>query len=292
MGHGRPQRVEVKGRFALRAVTAVAVLWAAAPTLAHAQASAGQAPPIAKLSGLVVDRMTMVPVIGARVYLVGSAGLAPLSVAQSDSLGGFALPPAPSGAYELRVERIGYQQIAEGVILAAGDDQDVTIYLVPDAIDLEPVVVMVSRTEAYYMRGFEERRAMGSGTFITRDQIERRHSTQTSEMLHSMAGVRVAYGRQGEVSLFVRGTCRPQVYIDGIATQQGTSIDMAVLPDHIEGVEIYSSASIPPQYASMSACAAILVWTRPAVRGEGKKASVWKLLFAGATLLTMLIIAR
>lgn len=101
------------------------------------------------------------------------------------------------------------------------------------------------------------------------------------------------YGRQGEASLFVRGTCRPQVYIDGSAIHQNVSIDMAVLPDDIEGIEVYSNATIPAQYAAMGACAAILVWTRPAVRGEAKKkTSVWKLIIAGGVLLTVLILGR
>ena len=65
---------------------------------------------------------------------------------------------------------------------------------------------------------------------------------------------------------------------------------MAVLPDDIEGMEVYSSASIPPQYTATGVCAVILVWTRPAVRGEGRKVSVWKLLATGAVFLTVLLL--
>jgi hypothetical protein len=80
------------------------------------------------------------------------------------------------------------------------------------------------------------------------------------------------------------------VYIDGVAIHQSVSIDMAVLPDDIEGMEVYSNASMPAQYASLGACAAILVWTRPAVRGEAKKAPIWKFILTGGVFLTVMIL--
>ena len=132
----------------------------------------------------------------------------------------------------------------------------------------------------------------GSGAFITRSQIERRRASKTSEILHSLGGVRVQYSTRGEAALFVRGQCRPQVFVDGVAIHSNVSIDMAVLPDDIQGLEVYSSASIPAQYTSTGVCAVILVWTRPAVRGEGegRRVSVWKLVATGAVFLTILLL--
>ena len=258
----------------------------------QAQASPAGAPATARLSGTVLDRQTLSPVPAARISLVHPTSQAQVAAAESDSAGAFELPPAPYGAYEFRVERIGYKQLVDSVTLPVAEGEDLTVQLVPEAVDLEPVVVRVSRTAAYYMRDFESRRASGSGTFITHDQIERRRARTTSELLQSLGGVRVVHGTRGDASLFVRGTCRPLVYVDGVSIHQGVSIDLAVVPDDIEGMEIHSMATIPPQYASFSSCAAILVWTHPAVRGESKKVPRWKVLVAGSIGLAVWLLLR
>ncbi|HKJ02613.1 MAG TPA: carboxypeptidase regulatory-like domain-containing protein [Longimicrobiales bacterium] len=274
------------------ATAVAALLCASDPHAARGQVVQGGGAPTSRLTGSVLDRQTEAPVPGARVHLVDATSRAEVVVAESDDAGAFDFPPVAAGAYGLRVERIGYQVVTDSVTLDEGDDEILTVYLVPEAIDLEPLVVRVPRTVAYYMRAFENRRATGNGTFITRSQIERRRASLTSEMLHSLGGVRVQYGRGGEAALFVRGTCRPQLFLDGVALHQSVSIDMAVLPDDLEGVEVYSNATIPAQYASAGACAAILLWTRPAVRGEGRKVPVWKMLVAGGVLLTLLILGH
>ncbi|MDP2959271.1 MAG: carboxypeptidase regulatory-like domain-containing protein [Longimicrobiales bacterium] len=278
---GRPEGRRDAGRYLVVVATVCALFCGGGRRAVGAQASPTGAPPTARLSGRVVDRQNLSPVSVARILLLHPTSEAQVAAAVSDSAGAFELPPVPFGTYAFHVERIGYKPVADSVTLSAGKDEDLTVQLVPEAVDLEPLVVRVSRTTAYYMRDFEARRATGSGTFITRDQIERRRSNSTSQLLQSLGGVRVAYGTRGEASLFVRGTCRPHVYIDGAAIHPGVSIDMAVLPEDIEGMEIYSTAGVPSQWSSGGTCAAILVWTRPAVRGEGKKVPRWKLITAG-----------
>jgi hypothetical protein len=258
----------------------------------RAQAAPAGARATARLSGTVVDRQTLSPVSSARIILVHPTSQAQVSATESDSAGAFALSPAPHGVYLFRVERIGYKQVVDTVTLSEREGEDLTVQLVPEALDLEPLVVRVARTTAYYMRDFEVRRASGSGMFITRDQIERRRARSTSELLQSLGGVRVVRGTRGEASLFVRGTCRPNVYIDGVAIHQAVSIDMATVSDDIEGIEIHSMASIPLQYASFSSCAAILVWTRPAVRVETRKVPRWKVLLAGSIGLAIWLLLR
>ena len=282
MRPGRPEERHDGGLCLVVVATIGALLFGGGPGAVQAQAAPAGAPATARLSGTVVDRQTLSPVAAARIFLVHPTSRAQVAAAESDSAGAFELPPAPYGTYAFRVERIGYKPAVDSVTLPADEGEDLAVQLVPEAVDLEPLVVRVARTTAYYMRDFEGRRATGSGLFITRDQIERRRARSTSELLQSLGGVRVVYGTRGESSLFVRGTCRPLVYIDGVSIHPGVSIDMAVLPDDIEGMEIHSMATIPPQYASFSSCAAILVWTHPAVRGESRKVPRWKVLMAGS----------
>jgi hypothetical protein len=290
MGRSWLDRVRDLRRLPVVTVAVCAVLCVAGP--APGQVLPPPSQPTSRLVGTVLDRQNGEPITAARVVLLarGSSELA--AAGASDATGDFVLSPVAPGTYAVRVELLGYTTVHDSVTLADGEDEVLTIYMASEAIDLEPLVVRVPRTTAYYLRDFESRRANGSGTFITRSQIERRRAAQTSELLQSLAGVRVMYGRQGEASLFVRGTCRPQVFVDGAAIHQSVSIDMAVLPQDIEGVEVYSNAAIPAQYATQGACAAILVWTRPAVRGDAKKVAWWKLALTGGVLLTLLILGR
>ncbi len=291
----RRSRLEwVRGgrRLTVPVVVAGVAICLSGPFAASAQVAPGSTQPTSRVMGTVLDLQTGEPVSAARVVLLDPATSAPLAATVSDSKGEFVLSPTAPGTYGLRVEVLGYRTVRDSVTLGEGEDEVLAIHLASEAIDLEPLVVRVPRTVAYYMRDFEKRRATGSGTFITREQIERRRMSRTSELLRSLGGVRVQYGRQGEASLSVRGTCRPQVFVDGVALHSSVSIDMAVTPEDIEGIEVYSNAAIPAQYASGSACAAILVWTRPPVRGEGRKVAWWKLVLSGGVLLTLLIVGH
>jgi hypothetical protein len=99
-------------------------------------------------------------------------------------------------------------------------------------------------------------------------------------------------GRQGEASLFMRGTCRPQIFVDGALLHANASIDSATRPEDIAAIEVYSDAGVPIQYAIGSPCGVILVWTHPAVRVEGHKTARWKWIFAGSLAAVLLLLAR
>lgn len=293
MRNGGPLWVGRLSGLAVVATAAALFCLAWQPSLEGQVSPAGEAPS-SRLSGTVLDRQSEGPVSGARLYVLDPSSGAQVAEAESDADGSFEFPPISDGTYGLRIERIGYRPVSDSVTVVAGDAGILEVYLVPQAIDMQPLVVQVPRTVAYYMRDFESRRtAGGGGTFITRSQIERRRARQTSEILQALGGVRVQYSTRGEAALFVRGACRPQVYVDGAAIHESVSIDMAVLPDDIEGMEVYSSATIPAHYATTGMCAAILVWTRPAVRGEARrKVSVWKVLLTGGVFLAVFLLGH
>lgn len=242
--------------------------------------------------GTVLDIQTQAAVATAMVLLLDSASLRQVAAAETDSLGAFAMPTVPRGPYVLRVQRIGYKTVEDSLRLDTPEDAEIAVFMVPEAVDLEPMVVTTARTTAYYMRDFQRRRTTGSGTFITRDQIERSNSNSTSEMLQRLGRVRVVRTTRGEAALYMRGTCRPQVFVDGALLHNSVSIDSVTLPEDIEGVEVYSDAAIPIQYAIRSPCGVILVWTHPAVKAEGQKAARWKWIFAGSLAAVLLLINR
>lgn len=262
------------------------------PRLAAGQERPDSSASLLRPVGSVFDLQAGVPVSVARVLLLDSASLARIAAAETDSTGAFVLPPVPRGSYVLRVERIGYKPLQDSLTLQTPEDAEITVFMVPEAVDLAPVVVTAARTAAYYLRDFERRRTTGSGTFLTRTDIQRANSNSTSEMLQRLGRVRVVRGTRGEANLFMRGTCRPQVYVDGALLHNAISIDSATLPEDIAAVEIYSDAGIPIQYAIKSPCGVILVWTHPAVRTEGEKVARWKWIFAGSLAAVLLLLAR
>ncbi len=283
-------------RDGLRAVLILAMALALLAAGAHAPAGAQERPasgvPLVRPSGTVLDRQTQAPVAIARVVLFDRSSPAPVAAAETDSTGTFVLPMVAPGVYVLRVERIGYKTAEDSVTMNAPEDAELAVFMVAEAIDLEPVVVTASRTAAFYLRDFQRRRTTGSGTFLTRPEIERSNSNSTSELLQRLGRVRVIRGRQGEASLFMRGTCRPQIFVDGALLQANTSIDTATRPEDIAAIEVYSDAGVPIQYAIGSPCGVILLWTHPAVRVEGSKVARWKWFFAGGLAAVLLLINR
>jgi hypothetical protein len=249
-------------------------------------AVAGQATPPADppegasgLMGTVLDRTSDEPVVGAVLELTLPSGERVARV-EADSLGGFAFDAVAAGAYRLSIRGFGYKPVSRDLILERRAETELTASLVPDAVDIEPVVVTVERRTLGAMRDFDRRRALGIGSFITRADIERRRPHQVTDLFRYLAGVRVVPDRYGDARLLLHGQCVPRLYIDGVAAYEGTSLDMILHPEDVEGIEVYTTATAPPQYAR-DACGVLVVWTRVPQRVDGK-GSWWKpLLFLG-----------
>lgn len=243
-----------------------------------------------RVSGKVEDLATGEPVSGARVRLVSVASGAQVAVVESDSVGEFVFPALAEGDYVVHVERIGYGEVEEAVRMEGRADLRLFASLVPDAVDLDPVIVTVGRRGSSVMDDFERRRALGFGSFVTREDIEKRHPFRVTDALRSIPGVRLVPGSFGDNALMLRGRCRPSIYIDGIATDPTASLDLSLRPDDVEAIEVHSTATVPARYA-FEACGVVLVWTRVPTRVEGR-AGWWKPLLVAGTLMGALIVAR
>jgi hypothetical protein len=140
--------------------------------------------------------------------------------------------------------------------------------VVPDTQQLRPVQVTASpRLSSGRLGGFYARMQQHKfGTFITRDQIEKRRAIWTSDLLRSVPGI-VVNPRASGFGYDVRTTegCRPEVFVDGIHYPLFfESVDDVVHPDEIEGIEVYAhAAEVPAEYVVPgSACGVIAIWTR------------------------------
>jgi outer membrane receptor protein involved in Fe transport len=119
------------------------------------------------------------------------------------------------------------------------------------------------------MADFERRRASGRGTFITREDVERRNPLTLADLLRVARGLTVrSVGGRTELRFaranarLVGPDCPPEIWIDGVRAFDATVDE--VHPEEVEGVELYRGlGQIPAEYLSRSSgCGLVLIWTR------------------------------
>ena len=222
----------------------------------HAQPSGRQ------LVGKVRDS-TGAPIEGALVEIPGRA-------ARTDTRGTFQLWTSDMDTITLSVRRLGYVSLRT-LLTARGRAWDtVVVELDASPTMLAPVAVEQTATRrALGLREFDERRALGLGLFVTREQIASRNSMRPSDVLRSMRGVTLVrlrngtYGVRFTLYAVTRPTCAPDIWIDG-QLARGTEIDDLTSND-IESMELYQSwSTVPLQFsqASVVPCGTIVIWTR------------------------------
>lgn len=223
-------------------------------------------PGVAPLVGRVVTADSGRPLPGARVAVVGGPQ------GEADSAGTWALSGVPLGTRVLEVRAVGYYPERRPVDVVANGDT-VTVALTTFRAVLEAVRVTADRTTQADLGGFADRqRRSGMGRYLSAEQIARRNVLETSDLLRTMPGF------IGDGSLTMRGNfsdgagnygtdCTAEVYVDGHLMRgiSAAELDALVKPEHILGIEVYSTGSPkPPQFDSgMSGCGALVIWQKP-----------------------------
>ena len=218
--------------------------------------------PVGSVRGVVHDSVGGV-VSDAQVAIKGSA-----LRTTSDDDGTFRLAGIPQGQAVIEVRRLGYRPVSTSVTIAAGTELEVNPALAPVPEQLAPVQIH-KRAEAYDSRlsGFNERKSKHVGYFVTRDKLDRMNSARFVDALREMPAVSVRTLRGGVITVSLRGArCAPLFFMDGFPATSGTmDLDMIDLSG-VEGIEVYSGMSIPPQFMVASGsenCGVIAVWSRP-----------------------------
>jgi hypothetical protein len=239
------------------------LLGALSPSVARAQA----APPVAPwpLIGRV-ERPDGTRLDGVEVDAGGQR-------ARSDADGYFRLTATRRDTLTVFLRRLGHTPIA--VTLRAEQLRgDTLLFLMePAAQTLDALRVdAASGRSPLGLGGFDERRARGIGTFVTRDEIERRHTSRLSDVIRGRRGillVRTAGGGFGVRFSVASGRlrrCIPDLWLDG---QRARGMELDDIPANtVEGIELYATlATVPFQFstggAGMERCGTIVVWSRP-----------------------------
>jgi CarboxypepD_reg-like domain/TonB-dependent Receptor Plug Domain len=214
--------------------------------------------------GVVVDGHTSQPISDASVILHGTK----LNTVTDDA-GRFVFDDVPAGRWVLEIQHIAYQTRSDTIEVKAGNDMFVEASMSEAAIPLQPLVVTV-RPQKLVAVGFYERKSRGIGTYITRDDIIKRHVERLSDLLSSVAGLRRTINNDGTSQINMRGVktiatrCDTQYFLDGVPADIGVlGPDIVPIRD-IEGIEIYKGSSeLPMQFdVGRAMCGAILIWTR------------------------------
>ena len=217
-----------------------------------------------------------VPVANAQIDVM--AALSPanqlmhlVASGRTNDSGWFAVRSLAPAAITVRIKRLGFDPQQFEFTLHAGKIDSVNVSMPQNAQLLEAMRTDASLAQRYKdLEGFYRRRAKGYGAFITREEIEARHTNTLSDMVRDLPGVRLVHAgtaRQGvrfDLSNSKAIDCPPQYWIDGRRVTN-TEIDDYPATD-VEGIELYSGpASTPMEFSQTAArytCGTIVIWTR------------------------------
>jgi hypothetical protein len=217
--------------------------------------------PQSVLIGRVADAGSGAGLASAAVRLEGT----PLETLTATD-GRFRFARVPPGAYDLRVDHIGYQSVNDSVRVDVATTVDVAVRMSTDAVRLAPLHV-TTRSFRLERVGFYERRERMPGSFITRDEIVTQRAHTAIDLLRSLPGIRITPRRGGGQMPVGRGNCGFRYIIDGAHIGPYFEID-DLRPDVIEGIEVYRGASeVPGEFMGpitnpRANCGLIVVWTR------------------------------
>lgn len=193
----------------------------------------------------------------------------------------------PDGGGIIRLRKVGYEVQTMMASISPADTAPITVIL-SRATALPTVVVKDSapKFNSPGLKGFEERRRTGIGSYIGADEMRKNDDKVLSDLIGTrMPGLRTTPGRSGAqyllstrkmcagssfVDVCRQPNCYVSVYIDG-AKVFDAGMGLALAPDFgrmsvqdYAGAEFYASgASAPPQYnVTDQGCGVLILWSR------------------------------
>jgi hypothetical protein len=152
---------------------------------------------------------------------------------------------------------------------------------------LDTVRITAARLADRHNSGFEDRRHIGQGRYVTPEDIQRHRPRTMAEVLRMVPGVRIdrnvvqgmaMYDSTGALvpqstvvdnKILLRASvddwCYPAIYVNGhyMRDLDADDLDAWVRPSDLLGVEVYAGISAPVQYQQgMTGCGSILIWTK------------------------------
>lgn len=247
----------------MRTLSRTVALLSLAMTATRASAQIHDVARLGVIDGIVSDT-ALRPLENADIALIGTSVRV-----TTGSNGQFSVRRVPAGQYLVIVRRLGYRP-ASGIVEVGDDTLRLSYTLAPAPQILEGMRIeerSVSVRELEFLS-----RRHGDGSFITRDDIERRNPVAIADMLRPILSIdvvpvgfggHIAVNRRGPMSLLA-ARCPFRVVLDDVPLPMPVDIDLLPPPSSLLGVEIYPGpASIPPRYNMYGGgCGIILLWSK------------------------------
>lgn len=192
---------------------------------------------------------------------------------RTDAEGRFRLRIVQRDTLTLLLRHLGYEPIAVTLRSNHLRGDTIVVRMEQTALALGEVRVRGADLRSPLgLGGFEERRARGLGTFVTREEIDRRQTNRLSDVLRGRRGLTLVrtpsggYGVRFGVASGRQRRCVPDLWIDG---QRARGMELDDVPaSTVEGIELYATiATVPFQFSSSGAgterCGTIVLWSRP-----------------------------
>jgi carboxypeptidase family protein/TonB-dependent receptor-like protein len=218
----------------------------------------------ARVTGRVLNKYGQ-PIAGARVELQNTG-----AATKTRANGDFVLDSLPSGTQTIEVRQLGFSPTEVPVELSMNTPQTVTVKMSDYVPVLSEMRVTAQRERGLNDVGFADRKKTGMGYYLDADQIKMRQTTQFSDMLRTVPGIRVQPVGDGSGANVITSSRDPTggcvtFYVDGAPWQQMTpgDLDEYVRPEEVAAIEVYNGSTAPPQFqvAGMSGCTTIVIWT-------------------------------
>ncbi|HVD59397.1 MAG TPA: carboxypeptidase regulatory-like domain-containing protein, partial [Gemmatimonadaceae bacterium] len=205
--------------------------------------------------------------------------------ARSNDAGEFVINNAPVGSRMLEVRALGYLPERRRVDVVNRTAYSRVILHTLQSV-LDTVKVSATRLRSRDRSGFIERVRSGPGRYLTSKEIAKRPATFTSDLFRTISGVRIGFAtdtlasdmviavspddmKTSDRRVLMRGIagdwCAPVIYIDGLAMPGlgADEIDAWLQPKDVEGIEIYSEATVPAQFQKWrGGCGSVMIWKK------------------------------
>ena len=218
------------------------------------------------ISGRVVDTAGK-PIFGAAISAISTN-----NGTVSDAGGRFRIQRLQPGLVFVRVRKIGYLSEYFPLQTEAGRYATITVKLRPvsAAPTLARVDVRAESSRDARLVGFFERKKLGNGIFVEREELLRRNASNITEILRGRTGINIIRDSNNNPVIFGRsltgtGYCAMGVLIDGVfVSTTGMSIDQLANTQDVRAIEVYKTGpAVPAEFQRRETdCGAVVIWTR------------------------------
>lgn len=209
--------------------------------------------------GWVRDAAEDRPVEEAAVRLAPGGG-----TAVTDEHGRFVLPRVGGGDYTLTVQRGERAPRSVDLNIDAGAGLELEVALPPDDSAEGSLDVSAETHPAHLMRtGFYERMRLGTGQYLTPEQVESRRRFRIDDVLRALPSVRVPRCRRANCLIIPRTSsgCRMSIWVNGQHLRSGGL--ERVPARNLLAVEAYRRRAGTPEpfQDPFNACGSLVLWT-------------------------------